>query len=109
MPAIAKLEKALLARMSVSGVEIEDEPEEQKSMVESLIDNDQVNLPWSMKIGGLLGIGSKLIEANFSLNKTRYYPGETVKLKIDIDNRKCSKDVKSYKVKLWRRWTIYDQ
>ena len=39
MPAIAKLEKALLARMSVSGVEIEDEPEEQKSMVESLIDD----------------------------------------------------------------------
>ena len=66
-------------------------------------------MPWSMKIGGLLGIGSKLIEANFSLNKTRYYPGETVKLRIDIDNRKCSKDVKSYKVKLWRRWSIFEQ
>jgi sporulation-control protein spo0M len=61
-----------------------------------------------MKIGGFIGIGSKLIEANFSLNKTRYYPGENLKLKIDIDNRKCSKDVKSYKVKLWRRWTIVD-
>jgi hypothetical protein len=31
VPSIAKLEKALLARMSVSGVDIEDESEEQKS------------------------------------------------------------------------------
>jgi sporulation-control protein spo0M len=61
-----------------------------------------------MKLGGFIGIGTKLVEANFGLDKTRFYPGEEVKLIVDLDNRKCSKDVKSYKIKLWRRWTIFD-
>lgn len=41
-------------------------------------------------------------KVNFS--KNMFYPGETLKINIDCDNTKCARNVKSFKIKLQRKW-----
>ena len=57
-------------------------------------------------VGGIAGLGSDKISAAFTLSKLKFSPGETVKIRVDMDNTACKKAVKSYKFKLWRQWSI---
>ena len=49
----------------------------------------------------LLGSTESVCEVRF--NKNVYYPGDHVDIWLDCDNSKCSKAVKSYKIKLHRQ------
>lgn len=60
------------------------------------------------KIGGAFGFGANLMTANITLEKEVFEPGEEINIKFEIDNRACSQDVKSYKVKLMRDLVIYE-
>ena len=57
----------------------------------------------TMKIGGFAGLGSSDAKSVISLEKTRFQPGEKIKVLIDMDNTNCKKAVKSYKIKLQRK------
>lgn len=57
----------------------------------------------TMKIGGFAGLGSSEAKSAISLDKTRFQPGEKIKVLIDMDNTNCKKPVKSYKIKLQRK------
>lgn len=48
------------------------------------------------------------MEANISLEKDQFEPNEVIKINFNIDNSKCGKDVKSYKIKLHREISILD-
>ena len=56
-----------------------------------------------MKIGGLK-LGKKFLasesKAVISLEKESYAPGEKIKVHFDVDNSKCRKAVKNFKIKL---------
>ena len=67
------------------------------------ITNDNLTKNISVKVGGVAGLGSSLATAKISLEKLRFAPGEEVKVKFDMDNSKCKKPVKSFKVKLARK------
>ena len=43
------------------------------------------------------------MSAMVSIEKTVFKPGETIQVRIDIDNSNCKKDVKSFKTKLVRK------
>ena len=55
------------------------------------------------KIGGLAGLGSSEAKSVISLEKSRFAPGEKIRVHIDMDNSNCKKPVKSYKIKLMRK------
>ena len=57
----------------------------------------------TMKIGGVVGLGSSEAKAVLSLEKHRFTPGEKVNVIVDCDNTQCKKPVKSYKIKLQRK------
>ena len=97
--------------MSVSNVNLEEEDNhvEEEEEEKEIIEDREVTCSLPIKVGGLIGIGKKDVTATFRLPKQRYYPGEDIKINIEIDNRKSSKAVKSYKFKLWRRWCILNQ
>lgn len=49
------------------------------------------------------------MEADISLEKNSFEPNEEVKIDFHIDNTKCGKDVKSYKVKLHREIQVFKE
>lgn len=51
-----------------------------------------------------MGIGSTESTTKVSFAKNVYEPGDTVKIHIECDNSKCSSKVKSFKIKLQRKW-----
>ena len=55
------------------------------------------------KIGGVAGVASTSMSAMVNIEKTIFKPGETITVRIDIDNSNCKKDVKSFKTKLIRK------
>ena len=52
-------------------------------------------------------MGSSEATSVIRLEKTRYTPGEKAKVHIDMDNSKCKKPVKCYKIKCWRKITCF--
>ena len=54
------------------------------------------------KIGGMAGIGSTEAKSVINLTKEEFAPGEKIQVAIDMDNTKCAKPVKSFKIKLKR-------
>lgn len=59
------------------------------------------------KIGGIAGLGSSENTTVISLEKTKFAPGEKVKVCFDCDNSQCKKPVKSFKAKLMRKISCY--
>ena len=55
----------------------------------------------------MLGIAADNMEATITLEKDKFEPGEEIRIKFEVDNSKCSNDVKSYKVKLYRDFTVF--
>lgn len=47
------------------------------------------------------------MEALISLSKDQFEPNEDILIKFQIDNSKCGRDVKSYKVKLHREIVVF--
>ena len=55
----------------------------------------------------MLGIAADNMEATITLEKDTFEPGEEIRINFDVDNSRCSNDVKSYKVKLYRDITVF--
>ena len=49
-----------------------------------------------------MGIGADTVTAEIHLSKDNFLPGEVVKINLNVDNSRCSKDLKSCRVKLYR-------
>ena len=66
--------------------------------------NPLINISKSLecKVGGFLGIGKKESTSRITLDKDQFFPGETIYVKIQCDNSKCSKAVKGFKSKIQR-------
>jgi len=64
--------------------------------------NPDLTQSFTSKVGGIAGLGSSEATSVISLNTERYAPGEKIKINVDIDNSKCKKAVKNYKIKLKR-------
>ena len=60
-----------------------------------------------IKVAGVAGLGAASVSAHISIEKDVFHPGELMNISIDIDNSKCSKNVKSYKFKLARRYECF--
>jgi len=60
---------------------------------------------FTSKVGGIAGLGSSEARSVISLNTERYAPGDKIKINVDVDNTKCKKAVKNYKIKLKRNIT----
>ncbi len=59
------------------------------------------------KIGGIAGLGSSENTTVISLEKTKFSPGENIKVTFDCDNSQCKKAVKSFKAKLLRKISCF--
>ena len=82
------------------------EPEEETKLGHpsgNVAANEDLQKTLKVKIGGIAGLGSSEAKSVISLEKSRFAPGEKIKVLIDMDNSTCKKPVKSYKVKLQRR------
>ena len=64
--------------------------------------NGNLSRTLTSKIGGIAGLGSSEAKSVISLEKTRFFPGEKIKVKFDMDNSRCKKPVKSFRIKLSR-------
>lgn len=84
---------------------------EQKIFVLKQIDSvEVVEVPSYAKyltseVGGFLGAGKTSSSAKFSMDRTDYYAAEKVRVRINVDNTQCKKDVKEIKIKLARKVT----
>ena len=65
--------------------------------------NGNLSRTLTNKIGGIAGLGSSEAKSTISPEKTRFFPGEKIKVKFDMDNSRCKKPVKSFKIKLSRK------
>ena len=68
-----------------------------------IITNDGLSKTITAKVGGVAGLGSSQATAIISLEKLTFAPGEQIIVKFDMDNSKCKKPVKSFKIKLKRK------
>ena len=66
---------------------------------------EEVEVPLSVKVGGLFGFGMSTSDAKVRFPKQHFHFGETIKINFSIDNTDCSKAVSKVKVKLYRRFT----
>ena len=55
------------------------------------------------KVGGVAGLGSSQAKAEIILPKRTYRAGEVMTINIDMDNSKCKKKVKNFKIKMRRK------
>ena len=60
------------------------------------------------KVGGFMGIASDQVVTRIYFDKNIYQPGETIKVAIECDNSKCSKPITSFKLKLKRKFFIFE-
>ena len=67
------------------------------------ITNNNLSKTITAKVGGVAGLGASQARATISLEKLCFAPGEEIKVKFDMDNSKCKKPVKSFKIKLARK------
>lgn len=69
------------------------------------------NLEYTLRseVGGMLGFGSSQSQTKVTFARNVYEPGDTIKLRIDCDNSQCSAKVKSFKIKLQRKWVGFAQ
>ena len=67
------------------------------------ITNNNLSKTITAKVGGVAGLGASQARATISLEKLCFAPGEEIKVKFDMDNSKCKKPIKSFKVKLARK------
>ena len=54
------------------------------------------------EVGGFLGAGKTTCQSKFAMDRTDYYAAEKVRVRINIDNTDCKKDIKEIKIKLER-------
>lgn len=54
------------------------------------------------EVGGFLGMGTSVCDAQIFFDKNQYYLGEEARVRIVCDNSGCEKDIKSFKFKLLR-------
>ena len=64
------------------------------------VSSSKLSQSLKMKVGGALGMGKTEARATVSLEKTKFAPGEKIRVIIDMDNSDCKKEVKSFKTKL---------
>ena len=54
------------------------------------------------EIGGFIGIGKTTSTSTIMLSKDQFFAGEQLNVTIDCDNSRCSKAIKSFKIKVQR-------
>lgn len=54
------------------------------------------------EIGGFIGIGKTTSISTIILSKDQFFAGEQLNVTIDCDNSRCSKAIKSFKIKVQR-------
>ena len=59
------------------------------------------------KIGGIAGLGASENTTVISLEKSKFSPGEHIRVTFDCDNSQCKKAVKSFKAKLLRKLSCF--
>ena len=64
--------------------------------------NDRREL--NVSVGGIKGFMSTQCKTNVYLKQNQYLSGDTIQVRIECDNSKCDKDVKSFKFKLIRKY-----
>ncbi len=57
------------------------------------------------QVGGFMGKGTTTCFSKFSMERNEYYGGEKVRVRININNMECKKDIKEIKIKLLRAIT----
>jgi len=55
------------------------------------------------KVGGFMGMGSKVSKFELTLDRNQYYIGDTCKINIACDNTDSTIAVKHFKIKLKRK------
>ena len=77
-------------------------------IVKPLMTIPECNLKQSMRreIGGFLGIGKSAFSAEILFEKNTFYNSDKIRLQLICDNSGCKKDVKEFKIKLFRRYLI---
>jgi len=55
-------------------------------------------------ISGVMGFGKSECETTAYFEKVQYSAGEKVKFTLECDNSQCKVGVKSFKIKLQRKW-----
>lgn len=58
----------------------------------------------NVQVGGIKGFMSTQCKTNIYLKQNQYLSGEKIQVRVECDNSKCDKDVKSFKFKLIRRY-----
>lgn len=56
------------------------------------------------EIGGMLGLGTQKSTTVITLDRNEFFQGDKVSVRIQCDNTKCDKAVKSFKFKLFRKY-----
>ena len=59
-----------------------------------------------LKIGGTFGIMSTFCQTMIKFEKNTYTPGEKITVRFICDNSMCDKSVKSFKLKLKRKFWV---
>ena len=54
-----------------------------------------------------MGMGKSESHTEFTFEKNEFFPGEDAKVKVECDNSKCSKAVKSFKFKVHRAYKSF--
>lgn len=57
-----------------------------------------------VQIGGFKGFMSTSCKAKVYLKQNQYLSGDKIEVRMECDNSKCDKDVKSFKFKLYRKY-----
>lgn len=67
-----------------------------------------LNLQLEIKrsVGGFLGMGKTEFTAMMTFSKNEYYVGEQAQVRIKCDNSKCEKDIRNFKMKLLRTYSM---
>jgi len=64
----------------------------------------ELNKKLTCEVGGFMGMMADRSETTIYVDQNEYYLGEKAKVRVVCDNLKCSKSVKSFKLKISRKY-----
>jgi len=60
------------------------------------------------EVGGVFGIGASKSISIITFPRNEFYPGDEIEVKINCDNSRCGKAIKTFKFKIYRQLICRD-
>ena len=61
----------------------------------------------TIKVGGMMGFFSSVCKTILQIENKIYCPGDTITVKVNCDNSQCSSNIRSFKIKIFRKYKAH--